>query len=153
MTTRLYWQARRAGQSLILALDDGTEVEVGIVRRTPRGFDAMAKTNTYDPGRAQRGFATIEEAKAFVESFHPWDLFGGDLDMPVEPEVHPLSTITSEQADESGQAAQVAEVLTPAAAESTDVASADTSEPTKSSRPSAEVGQPRKGWWQFWRRV
>lgn len=152
MTTRLYWQEHRAGQRLVLALDDGTEVDVGLVRRTPRGFDAMAKTNTYDPGRARRGFATMEEAKAFVESFHPWDLFGGDLDMAVEPGVHPLSTTITEQADESGQAAQVAEVLTQAAAEPTYVASADTSEPTKSSLPSAEVGQPRKDWWRFWRR-
>ncbi len=75
----------------MLGRDDGTEAEVGAVRKTPRGFDALAKTNTYDPGRAQKGFGTMEEAKAFVESFKPWDLFGGDIDQKVEPAVRPLS--------------------------------------------------------------
>jgi hypothetical protein len=93
---RIYWRERRAGQSLILCPDDGAEVEVGTVRRTPRGFDALAKTNTYDPGRSQRGFAGIEEAKAFVESFHPWDLFGGNRDLAVDPEVQPMPTEGSE---------------------------------------------------------
>ena len=69
---KIYWQQRRAGQRLILFTDDETEIEVGAVRQTPRGFDALAKTNTYDPGRARKGFATIEDAKSFVESFHPW---------------------------------------------------------------------------------
>ena len=87
---KLYWQERRAGQRLVLALDDDTETEVGAVRQTRRGFDALAMTNTYDPGRAQKGFASIEEAKAFVEEFHPWDLFGGDLDLEVDPEVRRL---------------------------------------------------------------
>jgi hypothetical protein len=58
-----------------------------MVRRTPRGFDAVAKTNTYDPGRSKRELASMEEAKAFVESFHPWDLFGGHWDLQVDPEL------------------------------------------------------------------
>ena len=86
---KLYWQERRAGQRLILLSDDGTETEVGAVRQTKRGFDALAMTNTYDPGRAQKGIATMEEAKAFVEAFTPWDLFGGDRYQEVEPEVRP----------------------------------------------------------------
>ena len=62
---------------------------MGAVRQTKRGFDALAMTNTYDPGRAQKGIASMEEAKDFVEAFAPWDLFGGDTDMDVEPEVRP----------------------------------------------------------------
>ena len=73
---RLYWRERRAGQRLVLLDDFGAEIEVGAVRQTKRGFDALAKTNTYDPGRAQKGFASLEEAKEFVEFFHPWDIFG-----------------------------------------------------------------------------
>ncbi len=88
---KLYWEARKAGERLVLDPEDGNLVEVGLVRRTPRGYDAMAKTNTYDPGRAQKGFGTIEEAKAFVEGFHPWDVFGGDMDMEPEPEVRGLA--------------------------------------------------------------
>jgi hypothetical protein len=92
---KLFWRERKSGQSLMLGSADETEVEVGMVRRTPRGFDALAKTNTYDPGRAKRGFARMEEAKAFVESFHPWDLFGGDWDMAVDPEVRRMLADTS----------------------------------------------------------
>ena len=87
----LFWRERKSGQSLILRSEDETEVEVGAVRRTPNGFDALAKTNTYDPGRAQRGFASMEEGKQFVESFHPWDLFGGDPNQKVAAGVRPLS--------------------------------------------------------------
>ena len=83
----IFWRERKSGQSLILCYDDETELEVGAVRSTPRGFDALAKTNTYDPGRAKRGFPSMEDAKAFVESFHPWDLFGGEADQQVEPGV------------------------------------------------------------------
>ena len=86
---KVYWRERRAGQRLLLSLDDDTEVEVGAVRRTSQGYDALAKTNTYDPGRARKGFATMAEAKSFVEDFHPWDLFGGDWEMDVDPEVRP----------------------------------------------------------------
>ncbi len=85
----LYWRERRKGQQLMLAEDDGGELEVGAVRETPRGFDALAKTNTYDPGRAQKDFASIEEAKAFVESFRPWLIFGGHQGMDVETDVRP----------------------------------------------------------------
>ena len=100
----IYWRERKSGPSLILCSDDQTETEVGTVRRTPRGFDALAKTNTYDPGRAQRGFASMEDAKAFVESFHPWDLFGGDRNQKVEPEVRrTLSETSSPTAEEPSQ--------------------------------------------------
>ncbi len=91
----LFWRERKAGQILILGSDSETEVDVGMVRRTPSGFDALAKTNTYDPGRAKKGFASMEEGKAFVESFHPWDLFGGDRDLAVDPEVRRMVAATS----------------------------------------------------------
>ncbi len=119
---KLYWRERKSGQSLVLFSDDDTEFEVGAVRRTPRGFDALAKTNTYDPGRSKRGFASMEEAKVFVESFHPWDLFGGDLYMEVDPEVRRI----------------VAEVPGPSADET--------------SLPVAEEPQSQKPGWQFWKK-
>lgn len=154
---KLYWQERRMGQRLILALDDESAVEVGAVRKTPRGFDALAKTNTYDPGRAQKGFETIEEAKFFVESFHPWDLFGGDLDLEVEPEVRPLPTGDAGQAsDESPQAGATA-TTRPVAEEP------DPAQPAASGEPSLQTevvpdqsaggdGKPEKRGWQFWKK-
>ena len=88
---RLYWKIAKRGQRLVLLGDDGeTEEEIGGVRETKRGFDAFAKTFGYDPGRAQKGMATLEEAKDFVESFSPWDLYGGGPGLAVEPDVKPL---------------------------------------------------------------
>ena len=151
---KLYWEERKSGQRLILFGDDETETEVGAVRSTPRGFDALAKTNTYDPGRAQKGFATIEEAKVFVEAFHPWDLFGGDLDMDVEPEVRRLPGETpTPSASEASQATEPASASIPAEDESGETAgSAEpvTPSPGESGEPDMEEKQPRKGGWQFW---
>ena len=50
----------------------------------------MAKTFGYDPERARKGFATIEEAKAFVdvESFSPWELHNAQY-VAVDSEVRP----------------------------------------------------------------
>jgi hypothetical protein len=85
---RLYWKEWKRGQRLVLSDGQRTE-EVGGVRQTPRGFDAFAKTMGYDPGRAQKDIPTLEEAKAFVESFHPWDLFvSGPI--TVESDVVPM---------------------------------------------------------------
>ena len=154
---KLYWEERKSGQRLILFGDDETETEVGAVRSTPRGFDALAKTNTYDPGRAQKGFATIEEAKVFVEAFHPWDLFGGDLDMDVEPEVRRLPgetpTPSASEASQASQATEPASASIPAEDESGETAgSAEpvTPSPGESGEPDMEEKQPRKGGWQFW---
>ena len=83
----LYWQAMRKGQRLVLSFDDGQEEEVGGVRETKRGFDAFAKTFGYDPGRAERGIPSMVEAKEFVESFSPWELFQGGQGITVDPEV------------------------------------------------------------------
>jgi len=84
------WRQVKFGQTLILSNeDDGQEEDLGGFRETKRGIDALAKTFGYDPDRAQKGFATIEEAKAFVESFKPWELY--DVrDITVDPEAWPV---------------------------------------------------------------
>lgn len=87
---RVYWQQTRRGQRLVLSVEDeGQEEEVGGVRETKRGFDAFARTFGYEPGRAQKGFPSMEDAKQFVESFSPWDLFEGGAGLTVDPEVKP----------------------------------------------------------------
>ena len=83
----LYWQATRKGQRLVLSSGNGQEEEVGGVRETKRGFDAFAKTFGYDPGRAEKGIPSMAEAKEFVESFSPWELFQGGQGITVDPEV------------------------------------------------------------------
>ncbi|MCL0029099.1 hypothetical protein M1N23_03015 [Dehalococcoidia bacterium] len=87
----LFWQHTRRGQRLVLRNGDGQE-EVGGVRETKRGFDAFAKTFGYEPGRAQKGISSMDEAKAFVESFRPWELFVGPEDLTVETEVRPQAS-------------------------------------------------------------
>ena len=85
---KLYWQQSRKGERLILASDDDQGVEeVGGVRETKRGFDAFAKTFGYEPGRAQKGIPSMQEAKEFVESFSPWNLYAGGEGLSVEPAV------------------------------------------------------------------
>ena len=87
---KVYWREHKTGQRLILDSQAGQEEEVGGVRKTPRGFDALARTMGYDPGRAQKGFTTMEEAKAFVESFEPWDIFVGRAEVEFDRTVHPM---------------------------------------------------------------
>ena len=85
---KLYWQQSRKGERLVLASDDEQSVEeIGGVRETKRGYDAFAKTFGYEPGRAQKGIPSMEEAKGFVESFRPWDLYDGAEGLSVEPTV------------------------------------------------------------------
>lgn len=87
-----YWREVRRGQRLVLATEEGgEEEEIGGVRETKRGFDAFAKTFGYDPGRAMKGMETLEEAKEFVESFRPWDLYDGGQGLSVDPQVRPLA--------------------------------------------------------------
>lgn len=91
---KVYWRWVKFGQTLILSNDDGQEEEFGGFRATKRGIDALAKTFGYDPDRARKGFSTIEEAKAFVESFRPWELY--DVQgVTVAPEVRPALDSTS----------------------------------------------------------
>lgn len=90
----VYWQSTKKGQRLILSDDDDDDnevkEEVGGVRETKRGFDAFAKTFGYEPGRAQKGMTTLEEAKEFVESFRPWELYSGGDGLAVDPAVRPV---------------------------------------------------------------
>ena len=92
---KVYWRTTRRGQRLVLSSDEGdeheeeNEVEVGGVRETKRGFDAFAKTFSYEPGRAEKGIGSMEEAKEFVEQFRPWELFEGGHGLTVEAEVRP----------------------------------------------------------------
>ena len=85
----VYWQMLRKGQRLILSTDQGQLEEIGGVRETKRGFDAFAKTFGYDPGRAQKGIPSMEEAKDFVESFRPWEMYGVAGEVDVDPQVRP----------------------------------------------------------------
>ena len=81
----LFWRENRIGLRLILVTDEG-EQEVGGIRKTPRGFDAFARTFGYEPGRAQKDIESLEAARDFVESFRPWELFVGESDIEVEPD-------------------------------------------------------------------
>ena len=90
---KAYWREVKRGQRLVLSSEDGgDEEEIGGVRETKRGFDAFAKTFGYEPGRAMKGIATMDEAKEFVESFSPWELYQGGEGLSVDPEVKPLET-------------------------------------------------------------
>ena len=155
----------------MFSLDDGEETNVGTVRKTRQGFDALAVTTGYDPGRAQKGFATLEEAKAFVEEFHPWDMFGGDFDLVVDPEVRPNPAVpdtgSSGSSERDAEAADpiVAEAAAPppvvaeaAADPIVAEAAAAPKPPTEEPGPAAEVPyhtnadatSTRKPWWRFW---
>ena len=85
----LYWREVRRGLRLVLG-DGEHEEEIGGVRINKDVYDAFAKTFGYDPGRAVKGIATLEQAKEFVESFRPWELFEGTQGLTVEEEVQPL---------------------------------------------------------------
>jgi len=81
----VYWQYVRRGQNLMLSTENGQE-RIGGFRETKRGIDAYATTFGYEPGRSEKGFSSVEDAKAFVESFRSWELYGAH-EVMVEPEV------------------------------------------------------------------
>ena len=86
----VYWRTVKRGLNLVFSDDSGgDEVRIGGVRDNKSGIDAYATTFGYEPGRSQKGFESIEEAKAFVEHFRPWELYGAH-DVTVEPEVRAL---------------------------------------------------------------
>ena len=121
---RVYWREVKRGQNLILGDDnDGHEENLGGFRDTNRGIDALAKTFSYEPERSKKGFPTIEEAKAFVESFRPWELFGTQ-DVTVDPDVRPAL----------------------------DSATADSGDPPDPPAEPMLPELPTKGWWQFWKK-
>jgi len=88
---QVYWREARRGQRLVLNMEGADhDEEIGGVRETKKGFDAFAKTFGYEPGRAQKGIASMDEAKSFVESFRPWELYEGAEGLSVDPEIRPL---------------------------------------------------------------
>ena len=89
----VYWGDVKRGQNLVLSDEEGHEQVIGGFRDTKRGIDAYAQTFGYDPGRSQKGFATIEDAKDFVESFRPWELHGA-TGVTVEREARPASLLS-----------------------------------------------------------
>ena len=86
----LYWQEHKLGLQLILSAGDRTEVMGRIRRRKDDTYDVNARAFGYNPERAATGITSLDEAKAFVESFRPWDEFIGPSDLAVEPDVRPL---------------------------------------------------------------
>ena len=86
----VYWKTMKRGQNLIIEDTSGLEEVIGGYRENKSGIDAYARTMGYEPDRSRKGFDTVEDAKAFVESFTPWDIFGV-RDVTVEPEVRPIS--------------------------------------------------------------
>ena len=90
LSMSVYWKDVRRGQNLVLSEQEGQEEVIGGFRETKRGIDAYAQTFGYDPGRSQKGFATIEDAKDFVESFKPWELHGAqDVTVERDPRAEP----------------------------------------------------------------
>ena len=86
----VYWRTMKRGQNLIIDDTAGLQEVIGGYRETKNGIDAYARTMGYEPERSRKGFDTVEQAKAFVESFTPWDLFG-PRDIVVEEDVRPIS--------------------------------------------------------------
>ena len=82
----IYWEFTKKGQKLNLKNEDQLEM-IGGVRETKSGYDAFAKTFSMTPERAQKGFASMDIAKEFVESFKPWELYTGPIDITIDPEV------------------------------------------------------------------
>ena len=87
---RVYWKDMRRGQNLIFSEEEGQEEVIGGFRETSRGIDAYAQTFGYEPGRSQKGFPSVEDAREFVESFRPWELHGAQ-DVTVERQAGPVS--------------------------------------------------------------
>lgn len=82
----IYWEFTKKGQKLNLKNEEQLEM-IGGVRETKSGYDAFAKTFSMTPERAQKGLASMDIAKEFVESFKPWELYTGPIDIKVDDEV------------------------------------------------------------------
>ena len=86
----VFWKNVKRGQNLMVDDTAGLEEVIGGYRENKSGISAYARTMGYEPERARKGFDSVEDAKAFVESFNPWDLFG-PRDAVVEAEVRPMA--------------------------------------------------------------
>ena len=128
----LYWQEHKLGLQLILADGERNEI-MGRIRRTKDGsYNVNARAFGYNPERAAMGMTSLDEAKAFVESFRTWEELVGPGDLAVEAAVRPLPDA-------------------PAAPPPTPAAETPSSPPAESPPAEAppEVKRPS---WQFWRR-
>jgi len=138
----VYWRYVRRGQNLILANEEGQEERIGGFRETRRSIDAYATTFGYEPDRSQKGFPSVEDAKAFVESFRPWELYAVH-EVTVEPEVRPAAEPTASISTE------IPETLDdPSVAESKPDPPASIPEPDSKDSDLP----PNHRWWEFWRR-
>ena len=157
---KVYWRHRRRGQNLVLSYEnEDREEEIGGFRETKRGIDAYAKTFSYDPGRSQKDFPTIEDAKAFVEFFKPWELFEGTEDLTVDPEVRPAldssspaAPSTSEQPAAIATPDQPTESVMPEPEPVAPVLQPEPVVPFPEPGPVAAEPQQTKRWWEFWRK-
>ena len=174
----VYWRIVKNGQNLIFsAEDDGNEERVGGYRETKRGIDAYAATFGYEPGRSQKDFDTVENAKAFVESFRPWELYGAEgvtVDLEVRPTLDSASSGTPDTAppaEDNVTADQPADIAAPdqpadiaAPDQPADIATPDQpadiatpDQPEEIATPDqpmesiAPESQPSKRWWEFWK--
>lgn len=86
----VYWKTMKRGQNLMIDDTSGLEEVIGGYRENKSGIDAYARTMGYEPERSRKGFDSVEDAKAFVESFSPWELFGV-RGVTVESDVRPIS--------------------------------------------------------------
>ena len=128
----LYWQEHKLGLQLILS--DGERDEImGRIRRTKDGsYNVNARAFGYNPERAAEGMTSLDEAKAFVESFRTWEELIGPGDLAVEAAVRPLPDA-------------------PATTPPTPAADSPSPAPAESPPPEAPPEAKRPSW-QFWRR-
>ena len=56
---KVYWREHKTGQRLMLESETGQLEEIGGVRRTSKGFDALARTMGYEPVIEQKCFHTL----------------------------------------------------------------------------------------------
>ncbi len=142
----VYWKDVNRGQNLVLSEQEGQEEIIGGYRDTKRGIDAYAQTFGYDPDRSRKGFATIEDAKDYVEAFKPWELHDV-YDVAIDRKGNPASDSVSTAATvTSGPSAASAESVSDSAS-------------TATHSPSGQLAQavvteesPRKSWWEFWKK-
>ena len=86
----VFWKNVKRGQNLMMDDTAGLGEVIGGYRENKSGISAYARTMGYEPERSRKGFDSVEDAKAFVESFNPWDLFG-PRDAVVEAETRPMA--------------------------------------------------------------
>ena len=140
---KVYWQSVRRGQNLMLSDENsGQEERIGGFRETARGIDAYATTFGYDPGRSQKDLPSIEDAKAFVESFRPWELYGAQ-EVTLEPEVRPAAEATGPTTTE-----------TPGPSDEVEAAGVQPGPVTSTQEPESQIIglSPKNRWWGFWKR-